>query len=620
MAIYEKNLNFLKDNNPLLYKTVVEDSPLQKIDLEEIDDQDNYIIKSNESKCFMHSIYNIENETKMMLNNVENNVNTIILFGLGNGYTLNYIIKKYENLYDIVVIEPSLDVFKMYLENHDFTNFFKHKSKKNLYMTFIVNESEDFVVDEIAFEMMNSKNAAMIFHVSYCSVFNSYYNNMMINLSKQLKVNTGSIVTLAYQWQLWLFNSIKNLRVRDIIPIENIKDIFKEKTVVIVSAGPSLNKNIHLIEKLKEKSIILAVGSAIKVLESKGIVPHFRVALDAFPTEKKVVVDEINTSSSILMFSNQLYYGILPEYHGGKTRYIVQSDYLGKYIYEKNNISYIEFGSGASVANGALNILCQLGCKRIIFMGQDLSYTEEGLHAKGVSTEKEDKEWSKKQEYTIVENIFGEKVYSITPYLQMKYTMEDTIKKYQGIEFLNATEGGLGIDGTENIKVQQVLDEKLKEEENLKIKEIQCIFDDEKIKKEYNEKIKNGLCIMKKELLEVSEIQNEIIMFIRKIDKLKQKNGSLNRIENEIRYLETLEKRLEEIPVYKEVIVKALQADILSIQTGFRYKGSDREKIIESKEKIIINTIIKVKEYIELAYKLIEDKHSSIVFENEDKQ
>ncbi|MGO5065111.1 motility associated factor glycosyltransferase family protein [Clostridium sp. LCP25S3_F8] len=616
MVIYEKNLNFLKDNNPSLYKTVVEDSPLQKISLEKIDNQDNYIIRSNEAKCFMHSIYNIENETKMMFNNIENNVNTIILFGLGNGYTLNYIIKKYENLYDIIVIEPSLEIFKVYLENHDFTSFFKHKSKKNLYMTFIVNQSEDSIVDEIAFEMMNSKNTAMIFHVSYCNVFNSYYNNMMINLSKQLKVNSGSIATLACQWQLWLFNSIKNLKVEDIIPIESIEDIFKGKTAVIVSAGPSLNKNIHLIEKLKEKAIILAVGSAIKVLESKGIVPHFRVALDAFPDEKKVVVDGIDTSSSILMFSNQLYYGILPEYEGGKIRYIVQSDYLGKYIYEKNNISYIEFGSGASVANGALNILCQLGCKRIIFMGQDLSYTEEGLHAKGVSTEKEDEEWSKKQEYRIVENIYGEKAYSITPYLQMKYTMESTVKKYPDIEFLNATEGGLGIDGTENIKARQVLDEKLKEEKNLKIDEIQCRVGDEKRKKEYNEKIRNGLCIMKKELLEVSEIQNEIIMFIRKIDKLKQKNGSLNRMENEIRYLEAFKKRLEEIPVYKEVIIEALQADILSIQTGFRYKGSDRKKIIESKEKIIINTIIKVKEYVELAYKLIEGKYSDIAFEN----
>ncbi|MBU5269556.1 motility associated factor glycosyltransferase family protein [Clostridium cochlearium] len=617
MTIYEKNLKFLKDNAPSLHKTILEELPLQQINLEKMPNQDNYIIESNEAKCFMQSIYNIGNETKMMLNNVENNVDTIILFGIGNGYALEYIIKNYKNLYEIIVVEPSLQIFKAYLEEHDFTNLFKNKSKKDLYTTFIVNKSEDSVVDTLYFKMLESKNISMVFHVSYCSVFNSYYNNMTINLAKLLKVKTGDIVTFAGTWQLWLMNSIKNLKIKNTIPMERILDIFKGKTAVIVSAGPSLNKNIHLIEKLKEKAIIFAVGSAIKILDSKGIVPHFRVAIDGFPAENKIF-NNIDTNASALMFTNQLYYEILPEYKGDKIRYILESEYLGKYIYKKVHIPFREFLSGASVANGTLNFLCELGCKRIIFMGQDLSYTEEGLHAKGLSTEKEDKKWIEKQKYTVVENIYGEKVYAIDAYLQMKYAMEATVKRYSNIEFLNATEGGLGIDGTENVKAQQVLDEKLKEEENIEIKEeIQYILSDENIKKEYNEKIKQGLYIMKEELLKVSEIQEEMIKFLGNLNKLKQKEVSLNRIENEIRYLETLEEKLEEIPVYKEVISRALQADLLSIKTNFGYKGSNREKIIESKEKIIVNTIAKVKEYVHLAYRLIEDDYSDIVIKRE---
>lgn len=617
MTIYEKNLKFLKDNAPSLHQTILEEIPLQQINLEKMPNQDNYIIESNEAKCFMQSIYNIGNETKMMLNNVENNVDTIILFGIGNGYALEYIIENYKNLYEIIVVEPSLQIFKAYLEEHDFTNLFKNKSKKDLYTTFIVNKSEDFVVDTLYFKMLESKNISMVFHISYCSVFNSYYNNMTINLAKLLKVKTGDIVTFAGTWQLWLMNSIKNLKIKDTIPMESILDIFKGKTAVIVSAGPSLNKNIHLIEKLKEKAIIFAVGSAIKILDSKGIVPHFRVAIDGFPAENKIF-NNIDTNASALMFTNQLYYEILPEYKGDKIRYILESEYLGKYIYKKVHIPFREFLSGASVANGTLNFLCELGCKRIIFMGQDLSYTEEGLHAKGLSTEKEDKKWVEKQKYTVVENIYGEKVYAIDAYLQMKYAMEATVKRYSNIEFLNATEGGLGIDGTENVKAQQVLDEKLKEEENIEIKEeIRSILSDENIKKEYDKKIKLGLYIMKEELLKVSEIQEEMIKFLGDLNKLKQKDVSLNRIENGIRYLETLEEKLEEIPVYKEVISRALQADLLSIKTNFGYKGSNREKIIESKEKIIVNTIAKVKEYVHLAYRLIEDDYSDIVIKRE---
>ncbi|MEL5900616.1 6-hydroxymethylpterin diphosphokinase MptE-like protein [Clostridium sporogenes] len=613
MTIYEKNLKFLKDNAPSLHQTILEELPLQEINLEKMPNQDNYIIESNEAKCFMQSIYNIENETKMMLNNVENNVDTIILFGIGNGYALEYIIENYKNLYEIIVVEPSLQIFKAYLQNNDLNKILK----KDLHITFMVNKKEAFVVDALYFKMLESKNVSMVFHVSYCSVFYSHYNNITINLAKLLKVKTGDIVTFAAQWKLWLMNSIKNLKIKNTIPMERILDIFKGKTAVIVSAGPSLNKNIHLIEKLKEKAIIFAVGSAIKILDSKGIVPHFRVAIDGFPAENKIF-NNIHTNASALMFTNQLYYEILPEYKGDKIRYILESEYLGKYIYKKVHIPFREFLSGASVANGTLNFLCELGCKRIIFMGQDLSYTEEGLHAKGLSTEKEDKKWIEKQKYTVVENIYGEKVYAIDAYLQMKYAMEATVKRYSNIEFLNATEGGLGIDGTENVKAQQVLDEKLKEEENIEIKEeIQYILSDENIKKEYNEKIKQGLYIMKEELLKVSEIQEEMIKFLGNLNKLKQKEVSLNRIENEIRYLETLEEKLEEIPVYKEVISRALQADLLSIKTNFGYKGSNREKIIESKEKIIVNTIAKVKEYVHLAYRLIEDDYSDIVIKRE---
>lgn len=612
MNIYEKNMNFLKINAQNLYKTLVEDAPLQEIIIEKMSDQNNYIIESKESKCFMQSIYDIKNEVKMMLNKTENDVNTIILFGIGNGYALKYIIENYKSLYDIVVIEPSLQIFKSYLENNDLNKILK----KDLGITFIVNKSEDFVVETLYIKMLNSPKLSMVFHVSYCSVFYSYYNNMTTNLAKILKVKTGAIITFSNQWQLWLVNSIKNLKVEKTMPIESIIDIFKGKTAVIVSAGPSLNKNIRLIEKLKEKAIIIAVGSAIKVLDSRGIIPHFRVAVDAHPNEKKVV-KEVDTKVSSLIFSNQLYYEILPEYKGNKFRFTLEAEYLGKYIYKKMGISFREFLSGASVANGTLNFLCDTGCKRIVFMGQDLSYTEEGLHARGVDTEKEYKDWVKKMEYTVVKNIYGERAYTIHSFLQMKYTIEGTVKKYTNVEFLNATEGGLGIDGAKNVTAQEVLD-KLKEETAIHIKEeIDAKLRDKDIKIEYDEKIKQGLNIMKEELLQVRSIQKEMIKILGKMVKLKQANASLNEIENEIRYLETLEKRIEEIPVYKEVIVSALQADLLSIKTSFGYKGSNREKIIESKEKIIVNTMGKVKEYVDLAYKLLENNYSSIVINRE---
>lgn len=609
MTIFKKNLDFLKNNTPLLYKTILEEEPLESIYLEKIEGQDNYIIESKEAKSYMQSAYNVDNEIKSMLKNTESDVDTIILFGIGNGDALQHIIKNYNNLYEIIVVEPSLQIFKTYLENHNINEILK----KDLNVTFVVNKPEEFVVDAIYLNMLDSKKTSMVFHISYCSVFNSYYNKMVIELGKTLKVKSGDIRIFAGLSQLWLMNSIKNLKIDDVYPIEkSILDNFKEKTAIIVSAGPSLNKNIHMIEKLKEKAIIFAVGSAIKVLDSKGITPHFRVAIDGLPHEN-TIFEDIDTSSVPLMFANPLYHEILPKYKGTKIRFILESEYIGKYIYRKSKIPFQEFLSGASVANGLLNLLCGIGCNRIIFMGQDLSYTKEGLHAKGITTEKEDEQWLKTQKYIIVKNVYGEDVYSIDPYLQMKYTMEATIERYKNIEFLNATEGGLGIEGAENLTAEEVLYKKLNNEEVISLEEIYCKLKDNNIKKGYKEKIEQGLDIMKKELLEVREIQEEMLKFIKKLMKLKEKNINLNRVENELIYLETLENKIKEIPAYKEVIANALQSDLLSIKTSFGYKGSERSKIIESKEKIMVSSLIKVREYIDLAHKLIEDDYNEII-------
>ena len=90
-----------------------------------------------------------KNEIKMMLSSVENNVDTLILFGIGNGYALEHIINKYKNLYEIVVIEPSLEIFKEYLKNWDLAKMLK--VKKNLSISFLVNKSERLYSRNIVF-------------------------------------------------------------------------------------------------------------------------------------------------------------------------------------------------------------------------------------------------------------------------------------------------------------------------------------------------------------------------------------------------------------------------------------------------------------------------------------
>src|SRR5678815_5014784 len=54
----------------------------------------------------------------------------------------------------------------------------------------------------------------------------------------------------------------------------------KGEPAVIVSAGPSLRKNIDLLQRLQDKAVLVAVQTTLQPLLEKGIRPHFVTSLD----------------------------------------------------------------------------------------------------------------------------------------------------------------------------------------------------------------------------------------------------------------------------------------------------------------------------------------------------
>jgi len=48
----------------------------------------------------------------------------------------------------------------------------------------------------------------------------------------------------------------------------------------IVSAGPSLRKNMHLLREAKDKAIIIATQTMLRPLIDMGIEPHYVTSLD----------------------------------------------------------------------------------------------------------------------------------------------------------------------------------------------------------------------------------------------------------------------------------------------------------------------------------------------------
>lgn len=74
------------------------------------------------------------------------------------------------------------------------------------------------------------------------------------------------------------------------------KDALKGTPAIIVSAGPSLNKNIEILKKYKDNAVIFCVGTALRTLYNNNITPDF---LNVIETENTSLHYDLPCSKDI---------------------------------------------------------------------------------------------------------------------------------------------------------------------------------------------------------------------------------------------------------------------------------------------------------------------------------
>jgi hypothetical protein len=159
---------------------------------------------------------------------------------------------------------------------------------------------------------------------------------------------------------------------------------FAKKPAIIVSAGPSLRKNKHLLADAQGKAVIIAVQTTLQPLLEIGVEPQFVTSLDYHdictrffeklpPNLKTELVAEPKATSKIFdlnpgplsLLGNEFCDGLIAEMRLEKTR----------------------LPSGATVAHLAFYLAEHLGCDPIIFVGQDLGFSDGLCYAPGTSYE-----------------------------------------------------------------------------------------------------------------------------------------------------------------------------------------------------------------------------------------
>jgi hypothetical protein len=277
--------------------------------------------------------------------------------------------------------------------------------------------------------------------------------------------------TVLARIKIWFEYALENLLPFATKPgVEALKNLFPHVPVVIVSAGPSLDKNIGVLAEHKNKVVIISVGTSLAKLDRYGIVPHMSVAVESNDIRNQFdgisYTDKIFTALNLNCFPklwDMPFRGIFG-LTGGAADNAWMLERLGR--------MESKIAVGGSVSNAAFSIAELMGADPIILIGQDLAFTDSGeLHAKGIGllgaedikpeiiAKRNDEAELAKDGYYLIDGYHGGKVLSKSNLRNYLIWFEQSVSSVtvQGRRAINCTEGGAKIAGFEQLPLSEVL-------------------------------------------------------------------------------------------------------------------------------------------------------------------
>ena len=374
----------------------------------------------------------------------------ITVYGLGAGYHLKALLDISAPDCKIITYEPDPKRVSVLSPKHP-----HFADKRSIILTSWYEYKELFSkLDE------RYKSVAFATIPAYKSLHEDDYNTFCQSLRREMACLHGDMVTslrFSYDWQN---NVLKNLQhLKDSYPVARLFNQWKDKPFVILASGPSLDRDFHLLERLRGKAMTVAVG---------GLLPKLHRAFHGFP-DYCMVFDGgwanywghfrgLDTKIPLIYdFITQ--HNVISEYPGPK---VMMSVWPGDYMIKNHvdtEIGYLQIGP--SIANTLLDFAIKVGANPIIFCGQDLAHIKGKAHASDTNLTENQQTVPQSKVVAKVKGVTGETIESNQSLLVFLHCLEATIAKHPEKTFINTSMEGAKIKGTIDMPLEQVIDEEL---------------------------------------------------------------------------------------------------------------------------------------------------------------
>ncbi|ECP9494333.1 motility associated factor glycosyltransferase family protein [Campylobacter coli] len=464
MNLLEKNIQALLSgvNEPLGNKLLnfIQNKTCSRFNIDE-----NLNIYDKTHNVFMYE--NLEEELNFFYQSILEKTPRypfVCIYGIGNALLIKNLSKHYKHLF---VFESEIELFILALSTIDLSEELK------VYKVVLF----DCVAKDLEIQIaMIFDQQSILEYLSLYEMFISshyylkYYETSILSLN-ELCIKSASVAIRNADISCFLPLLVHGQFLQNIpsmlesIPFQRILSERKNKfdNAIVVSAGPSLTKQLPLLKAYQDKAVIFCADGALSMLEKEGIVPDYVTNLDCRDLAMKFFQNKGKLKQSIIALECATHPNVVRSLKAENCMIVLRN----KALYQRfnlNDFGYID--TGTHVSHFSYTLALALGFKNIIMIGQDLAFDEEGnSHSKGFSYGEQFS--GEKTVPTLKTQAYGGKGEVLTHItwndyrIKLEYLFACNDQK---AKFYNATEGGARINFTEELSFKECCEKLLTKE------------------------------------------------------------------------------------------------------------------------------------------------------------
>lgn len=505
---------------------------------------------------------------------------TIIIIGISNGVHIKKIMESVPKTVNIMVYEPSYEIFRRAMEEVDLSFLFQpdipvgivvpkiNGFETGKYFQYLINYD-----NIISLKVYLSGNYTKLFPEEtgeFVRALQKYTDDLQTEwetIRRYTGVNAGNI----FHNLCYLYEGYSGADLYQMLP--------EDVPAIIVSAGPSLNKNIMDLKAAQGRACIIATDTAMKPLLNAGIVPDLFVIVDGL---KPAELFEHKGISKVGMVTSAVVSREPMDLHKGKKFFCGSvSDFFMEDLIRKvdamkeRNVQLPNLPSGGSVANTAYSLGMYMGAKTIILVGQDLALTGNKVHVDGAFQDEKCEIDMESEAFMEVEAVGGGMVITRNDFKLYLDWFEQAAKNWPHIRMVDATEGGALIHGARNMTLKKAIKKYCIRDYNVRwhLARVPKLFETEGEKE----------CALKyfeestKKLDEVRKKAKEGLKYYEKLQKLTESHSeSVKQLQNTYKKIKKINTYMEN-DVMAETVIESLKEIEYALRPSIYQTGENMQ-------------------------------------------